>query len=289
MRLFPQYAIVEQTQTKLVFHRRNGLLRTLFLLVWILGFGGIPLGVLALISSEYGVKTLNCQRAQDPKQINCQWSQSQYLGLVTTVQDRPIEQVTTAKFDSAQWSNGQGGGTKKVWVSMVNTQDTTRLFEAQFSIESGHQPTFQSEVAQKVQAFITSQRPSLTLSQDTRLSSGFWGGTLVFLPFTIIAALVAYGVLRFQTLILDKPSNQFTIYIHTILGTRIKTYPLDELKSLKVKEHWDEYTTYQLIFRFKTGKHYSLPLAFRAQPVHQVANQVQAFVNLPTQDTLAVK
>lgn len=289
MRLFPQYAIVEQTQTKLVFHRRNGLFRTLFLLVWLLGFGGIPLGVLALISSEYGVTTLNCQRTQDPKQINCQWSQSQYLGLVKTIQDRPIEQVIAAKFDSAQWSDGQGGGTEKVWVTMMTSQGTTRLFETQFAIESAHQPTFQAEVAQKVQAFINSQGPSLTLSQDTRLSSGFWGGTLVFLPFTIIAVLFTYGTLRFQTLILDKTSNQFTIYIHTILGTRIKTYPLDELKSLKVKEHWDDSTTYQLIFRFKAGKHYTLPLAYRAQPVHQVANQVQEFVSLPIRDTMSVK
>ncbi len=286
MRLLPQYEIVEQTETKLVFHHRNGLLLTLFLLFWILGFGGIPLGMLVLISSEYGVTTLACQRAEEPKQINCQWSQSQYLGLVTTVQDRPIEQVTTAKLDSAQWSNGQGGGTKKVWVSMVTRNGTTKLFESQFAIESGFQPTFQPEVVANVQAFINSQRPSLTLEEDLRLSEGFWGGALVFLPFPLLAALIAYGGFRAQTLLLDKVSNLFTCNIRTLLGTRIKTYPLDMLQSIQVKERWDDYTTYQLIFRFKSGEKYGLPYIYQASKVQQVADQCRDFLALPSEENL---
>lgn len=259
MRLFPQYEIVEQTETKLVFHRRNGLLLTLFLLFWVLAFGGIPLGMFVLISSEHGVTTLNCQRADGPNKINCEWSQSQYLGLITKVQDRPIKQVTAVKLGSAQWSNGQGGGTEKVWVSMATPTGTTRLFETQFAIESGYQPTWQPKVAQEVQAFLNSQQASLTLSQDTRLSSSLWGSTPIFLPFTIIAVLVAYGGLRSQTLILDKISNQFKVNTQTILGPRTKTYPLDGVKSIKVKERWDEAYTYQLSFSFKSGKRYALP------------------------------
>lgn len=285
MRLLPQYEVVERTETKLVFHHRHGLLLNLFWLLWMSLFGGAPLGMLILISSGYGVVTLTCQRTEQ-KQIDCQWSKSQYLGLITTVRDRPINQVIAAKLSSAQWSNGQGGGTKKVWVSMVTRNGTTKLFESQFAIESGFQPTFQPEVAANVQAFINSQRPSLTLEEDLRLSEGFWGGALVFLPFPLLAAFIGYGGFRAQTLLLDKVSNLFTCNIRTLLGTRIKTYPLDMLQSIQVKERWDDYTTYQLIFRFKSGEKYGLPYIYQASKVQQVADQCRDFLALPSEENL---
>ena len=279
--LLPNLGIVEQSKSKLILKHQHGILINLFMIVWALGFSGIPLGMIVLIASEFGVTTLSCQRVE-PKLVDCVWSKSQYLGFVPKVREQPIRQVTDAKLESAEWSNGKGGGTAKVWVSLITKSIKTRLFETQYAIESGFKPTFQPDAAQKIKTFIHSQATSFKIEEDTRLSVSFWGGVILFLPFTLIGALVLYASVRSQTIILDKTRNLYIRQIHTVLGTRTQTYTLSEIKSVVVTNYVDSdrWKWYQLMIVLQSSKKYKLPGMINYNRVQEVANQLQAFLGL---------
>ncbi|AFZ20472.1 hypothetical protein [Allocoleopsis franciscana] len=279
--LLPNLGIVEQNKSKLILKHQHGILINLFIIVWALGFSGIPLGMIVLIASEFGVTTLSCQRVE-PKLIDCVWSKSQYLGFVPKVSNQPIQQVTDAKLESAEWSNGKGGGTAKVWVSLITKSSKTRLFETQYAIESGFKPTFQPEVAQKIKTFINSQATLFKIEEDTRLSGSFLGGLILFLPFTLIGALVLYASVRSRTIILDKTRNLYIRQIHTVLGTQTQTYTLSEIKSVEVmnyvdSDHWQ---WYQLMIVLQSNKKYKFPGMINYNRVQEVANQLQNFIGL---------
>jgi hypothetical protein len=223
--LFPKIGIVEESESKLLLKHQPGILINLFMMFWALGFGGIPLGMLVLFSSEFGVSRLSCKRVE-PQLVDCAWSKSQYLGLVKTVSDRSIPQVADAKLESAKWPNGRGGGTAKVWVSLIAKSSKVRVFETTYAIESGFQPTFQPEAAQKIKTFLNSQAPSFNIEEDTRWNEGFLGALIFFLPFTLIAPLVLYAGVRSRTITFDKNRSLYIREIHTLLGTRTKTSAL---------------------------------------------------------------
>jgi hypothetical protein len=50
--LFPKIGIVEESESKLILKHQPGILINLFMVFWALGFGGIPLGMLVLFSSQ---------------------------------------------------------------------------------------------------------------------------------------------------------------------------------------------------------------------------------------------
>jgi hypothetical protein len=280
--LLPKFVIVEPSTSKLILKHHSGILFNLFMIFWSLGFGGLPLGMLVFIASEFGVTTLSCQRVE-PKLVDCVWSESKYLGLVPKISDQPIKQVTDAKLESAEWSNRKGGGTAKVWVSLITKSSKTRLFETQYAIESGFKPKFQPEATQKIKAFINSPASSFKIEQDTRLSGSFWGGLIFVLPFTLIGLLVLYASVRSQTITVDKTSNLYMRQIHTILGTRTKKYTIGDIQSVEVTEHLDRYRRrwYQLMIVLRSGKKYKLPAMINRNRVQEVADRVRKFLGLP--------
>lgn len=276
--LLTKLDIVEQSESKLILKNKPGIIINFFLIFWALGFGGIPLGMIVFISSQFGVKTLSCERIE-PKLIDCLWSKSQYLGFVQTVRNQPIKQVTEAKLESAQWSNGKGGGTAKLWVSLITKSSKTRLFEEEYAIESGFKPTFQPEAVQKIQTFINSQAPSFKIEEDTRLSESFWGVLIFFLPFPLIAALLLYGGVRSQTITLDKTRNLYIREIHTLLGIRTKTYTLSEIHSVEMTEYNNNNSrSYQLMIVLQSGEKYKFSGHRSYKRVKEVTNQLQDFL-----------
>ncbi|NJK48278.1 hypothetical protein HC931_08920 [Candidatus Gracilibacteria bacterium] len=278
--LFPKIGIVEQSESKLILKHQHGILINLFIIFWALGFGGIPLGTLVLVSSESGITRLSCQRVE-PQLVDCVLFESQYLGFVTTVPDRPIAQVVDAKLESAEWSNGRGGGTAKVWVSLIAKSGKVRLFETEYAIESGFKPTFQPEAAQKIKNFINSQTPSFKIEEDTRLSVRFLGSLILFLPFFLVAPLVSYVGVRSQTIILDKTRHLYIREIQTLLGTRTKTYTLEEIRSIEVSEYvrrQPRMILYQLTIVLHSGKKYKLPGLRNYNRVRDVADRLQKFL-----------
>lgn len=280
--LIPKFVIIEPSTSKLILKHQPGIMLNLFMIFWSLGFSGIPLGMLVFIASMFGVTTLSCQKVE-PKLVDCVWSQSKYLGLVPKVTNQPIEQVVDAKLESAKWSNGKGGGTAKVWVSLITKSGKNRLFETQYAIESGFKPTFQPEAAQKIKTFINSPASSFKIAEDTRLSGSFWGGLIFFFPFTLIGLLVLYASVRSQTITLDKTRDLYLLQIHTILGNRTKTYTIAEIHSVELTEHLDRYrrSWYQLTIVLRSGKKYKLPGMSDRDRIQELAHRVQKFLGLP--------
>lgn len=279
--LVPKIDIIEPSESKLVLKHQSGILINLFVIFWALGFSGIPLATIVLISSQSGVTSLSCRRIE-PKQVDCVSSRSQYLGLVVTVPNRSIRQVVDAKFESAKWSNQRGGGTAKAWVSLIAKSGKVKLFETQYAIESGFQPTFQPEAAQKIKTLINSQAPSFEIAEDTRWNQGFLGGLIFFLPFLLIGPLVLYAGVRSRTITLDKTRNLYIRQIHTLLGTRTKTYPLREIRAVEVNEylHPRRWRLYQLAIVLQSGETYKLPGLRNFNRVQEVGDRVRKFLIL---------
>lgn len=281
--LLNKFGIVEQSPSKLVIENNPGILAKLFIIIWALGFGGIPSGLIVLMASQYGVTTLSCKRVES-QQVDCLYSQSHYLGFRTKVQNQPIRQVTDAKFELAEWSNGKGGGTAKAWVSLINKSGKTRLFEIQYAIESGFKPHFQPDAAQQLKTFIQSQAPTFKIEEDKRWSSGFWIGVVFFSLFPLIAALAVYVAVRSQRITLDKTNNLYTRQVDTLLGTHIRIEPLDEIKSVEVIEYrhpryrWR--FAYQLVIVLWSGKQYKLPSNMNPYLVYEVESQIKSFLRL---------
>ena len=279
--LLPQFQIIEETETRLVCYKTRGLLSNLFLMFCMAFFGGIPLGLLVLISSEYGIMTLSCDRIES-QLVDCRLSQSEYLGFVERVKDKPVDSVVDAQFKSAEWLNGEGGGTRKVWVSLITQSGSERLFETQYAIESGSTPSFHVEFIATFKSFIDSQESSFYFQEDTRFSGGFWGGVPLFLLYPLVAVFVIYIAMRSQTIIFDKEHDRYIRRIKTVLGTRTKTYSLGDISSIQVKEFRTRRfgKQYQLTIAVHTGKAYKFPGIRNPKCVREIADRMQTFLGL---------
>ncbi|MDY6936860.1 MAG: hypothetical protein SWY16_04260 [Cyanobacteriota bacterium] len=278
----PQFQIVEQSEAKLVCQKKPGIFSNLFIILFAIFFGGIPLAMLVLISSEYGVTQIACDRIA-PQQMNCVVSQSQYLGFVQTIRDKPIEQITDVQLKSVEWSNDEGGGTRKgkVWVSLITLSGSDRLFETQYAIESGFDPVFQAEFIQQLKAFLNSQESSFNLERDTRLDGGFWGGVPLFGIYPLLALLVLYISMRSQTVILDKIDDRYIRHIRTILGTRTQINRISDIRAIEVSEfRRRQRRHYQLAIVLRSGKKYKFPSERNQQCVREIAQQFREFLGL---------
>jgi hypothetical protein len=108
------------------------------------------------------------------------------------------------------------------------------------------------------------------------------GALIFFLPFTLIAPLVLYAGVRSQTITLDKIRSLYIREIHTLLGTRTKTFALREIHSVEASEyfHRRRWKLYQLTIALNSGKKYKLPGVRNGNLVRELADRLQNFLRL---------
>ncbi len=275
--------IDEHNTSKLVVKQRLKPWSYAFLVVWAILFAGIPIGLVIFVASETGIKTLTCQRHEETTNFDCTWSTRKFLGWGPETERQVISQVIDAKLDSARWSNDNGGGTEKMWVTLMNQSGHLRIFETSYAIESGFEPTFQPETAAEIQRQLKSDGDTFAIVEDSRLGPQFLGVLLLASPFVLISICVAYVGLRSRTITLDKINHLYTRQINTLLGPRVKQYELDEIQSItveKVRRHTDtaRYYAYCLEIRLKSNRKYRFLDMRNYQTVSDVALQMQSFI-----------
>ena len=281
-----QLWIDEETPSKLVIKQRlKQLPCAAFLVFWSILFAGIPLGLVVLVSSQIGVSTLSCQR-YELSGFNCDYSTRKLLGLGAETKRQSIAQVVDVKLDSAQWSNDNGGGTRKMWVTLMNQSGHLRLFETAYaySVESDVSPSFQPEAAAEIKRLLNSDVSEFVIVEDHRWDAQFLGVLFLAIPFGLLSMGVAYGGLRSRTLILDKPTRSYTRKVHTLLGTQVKQHALDEIQAITTQErryhrNGRHRRWYVLELSLKSNKTHRLPAMRRREVVSKIVAQMLAFMN----------
>ncbi|ESA32941.1 hypothetical protein N836_23035 [Leptolyngbya sp. Heron Island J] len=276
--------IDQQTPTKLVVKQRLKRWPYVFLVMWSILFAGIPTGLVVLVSSQIGISTLSCQRNESAS-FDCAWSTRKFLGFGPAGKHQSISQVTAAQLDSAQWSNGQGGGTEKMWVTLSNQSERIRLFETAYAIESGYRPTFQPDAAAEMQRLLASDVNNFAIQEDQRFSVQFLGVLCLAIPFVLLAMAVAYGGLRSRTLILDKITHLYTHQVNTLLGLQVQQHQLSEIQAITTKEFRHHRNgklrkVYGLEIYLKSNKKHRLPTLRRRASVSKIVVQMQAFIKV---------
>lgn len=279
-----QLWIDEHTPFKLVIQQRLKRLPYLFLVLWSILFAGIPISLVILVSSQIGISSLSCQRNESAS-FDCNWSSRRFLGFGPDGEHQSISQVTNAQLDSAQWSNGQGGGTEKTWVTLSSPSERIQLFETAYAIESGYRPTFQPNAAAEIQRLLASDINDFVIQEDQRFSVQFLGVLCLAIPFVLLAMAVAYGGLRSRILILDKTSRLYTRRVSTFLGLRTQQHKLAEIQSITTKEFRHHRNgrlrrVYGLEICLKSNKKHRLPTMRRRESVSKIVVQMQSFIKV---------
>ena len=275
--------IDQQTPAKLVVKQRLKRWAYVFLVIWSILFAGIPTGLVVLVSSKIGLSTLFCQ-SNESANFDCDGSTRKFLGFGPDSEHQSISQVTAAQLDSAQWSNVQGGGTEKIWVTLSSQSERIRLFETAYKIESGYKPTFQPEAVAEIQQLITSDVNNFVIQEDRRFSVQFLGALCLAIPFILLAMAVAYGGLRSRTLILDKTTRLYTRQVRTLLGLQVQHHQLSEIQSVTTKEFRHHRNgrlreVYGLEICLRPNKKHRLPALRRRETVSKIVVQIQSFIN----------
>lgn len=282
--------IEEQRPSRLVVKQRLKRQASAFLVVWATLFSGIPLSLVALGVSTSGIDTLSCQQTNEATGFDCTTSTRKWLGLGPESEHQMISQVVDATVDSAKWSDDRGGGTEKVWITLRNQTGHLRIFETSYPLASPA-PTFHPQTAEEINRLLQSDVDTFTLEDDARSRwTGQFSGLLVLIsPFVLGGILFTYIGLRSRTVTFDKTNHLYTREIHTLLGTRVKQYGLDDIQAIKVKEvvrkarnsfnpsgvrHFE----YCLEISLKSNKKYRFISMFSRQTVSDVARQMQSFI-----------
>ena len=255
-----------------------------FLVIWSILFAGIPTGLVVLVSSQIGISTLSCQRNESAS-FDCDWSTRKFLGFGPDSEHQSISQVNAAQLDSAQWSNGQGGGTEKMWVTLSSQSERIRLFETAYAIESGYRSTFQPEAVAEIQHLLTSDVNNFVIQEDQRFSVQFLGVLCLAIPFVLLAMTVVYSGLRSRTLILDKTTRLYTRQVRTLLGLQVQQHQLSEIQSITTKEFRHHRNgrlrkVYDLEICLRSNRKHRLPTMGKRETVSKIVVQMQSFIKV---------
>lgn len=271
--------IVRETPTELELNSRNSLLVRLFILFWACGFAGTPLFIVFIrILPQLGTTRLTCQRLE-PTQIECIQAKSLYLGASSTT-IASIKPTLQAKFNTKEILETDGDRMVRSWLSLRTSSGEIKIIEDLYNKVSGDNSRSKQieAIASRIQAFITSPSPTMTLVLEEN-----WSAEIAFSLFSsiflIVAALVLYFGLCSHTVILDKASDRYTHKIHTPLGTQVKNHRFDEIQQIEVRE-WrnggNRYAT--LTVKLESGKVYKLNHTIDIQNAKAIANQLRAFL-----------
>ncbi|EKV01692.1 hypothetical protein Lepto7375DRAFT_3870 [Leptolyngbya sp. PCC 7375] len=100
----------------------------------------------------------------------------------------------------------------------------------------------------------------------------------------LLAMGVAYGGLRSRILILDQLNRLYSRKVYTLLGTRGRQYPLDEIQAIITKEFRHHRNgrlrrVYGLEICLQSNKKHRLPTMRRREAVNKIVVQMQSFLS----------
>jgi hypothetical protein len=247
--------IIEENYQKLVLEKKTGL--NLFLFIWGLGFGGIPLVILISMFASLGVININCQRIE-PTQVNCQIHRTGFGGLIS--QDFQIlNNVINAKFEQIEGEDSDGATTIDNKVVLKTQQGQNFAIEDSIYINGVRGNAQQMRrIESEINNFLNVNQPSLVLNIDNRWR---WSNLFIFgfiSIFIVIGGTVLLGnilIIGYEKIVIDKLTSKCDYEKVNLLGKKKDTYNLREITRIIIEESTDS----------DGDKHYNLILPIANQ------------------------
>jgi hypothetical protein len=216
--------ILEKTQNKLVYQSEPNMGMYVFILIWGLGFGGIPLFIMLSTLTSSAVEALTCKRVE-PTQVNCELTQSTYMGLKKE-RSISLSKVMGAKVNEETDSEGYTS-----YEIVILTQKGEVLL-------SNNNPYEASRINDFVKK---SNTTDLRIDYDNR---GNITGTLLITSLFMVIGLAGvgssiYNMTVVETYIFDKTLDKLIHHRRSCLGTQVKEYTFLEIVDIRVEEKTD--------------------------------------------------
>ncbi len=216
--------ILEKTPNKLVCQSERNIGINVVLLIWGLGFGGIPRLIMLIALTLSGVETLTCKRIE-PTKVNCELTQSTYMGLKKE-RSISLSKVMGAKVNEKTDSEGD-----TFYEVVISTQKGEVLL-------SHNNPND----ALKINNFVKDSNPTdLQINYDNR-----WNvtGMLLFASLFVVIGFASigssiYDMTVVETYIFDKALYKLIQQRRSCLGTKVKEYMFREIVDVRVEETTD--------------------------------------------------
>jgi hypothetical protein len=140
-------------------------------------------------------------------------------------------------------------------------------------------------VANSINQFIASKEMKLVTSQTGGLSINLFFMLLVAVPFVLIGFGIIYGTSLDKTLILDREQSLGTTRQSSILGSKLKSFPLADANKVVVEDHKDSYDNcyFTPTIQLTSGEKFSLNTLGHRDQALIVANQIRQFLYLPVE------
>ena len=255
------------------------------LVVWSLGFGGIPLFMIIALISDIGITEISCKRFV-PTQVDCIKTQSRYFGLVES-SSQTIPRVVEARFiqkiekgdcdcDDSHIDNSVALVTKHGWMVTAAAEDAYR------NGVKGNE-VIMRKIANQLNDFFKSDEISVSVIWDNR----FTGFNLTFLAFTgifiVIAIITSCFALRIKTLRISKVDGVLEWRQLSFLGFKKRVFKINEITAveMKTKIDGDCYLEFSPAIVLNSGEPFILDTAKQQKMMLTILNDIGSFLGIP--------
>jgi len=266
--------VIKQTSTEFVLRGFSPLVNPFITLVFALMFIGPLFFVIGIGLREDGEVKIMCERVE-PKLINCQYlkrslidKESATINFVQDVQYRADERS----------GDEDGNDLVDYYVVLITKNREVPILKSSHSIngESGNYEIAQ-RFAKDLKQFLQSEQKSVVLTGwSWRFFTLSLYCSILCIPLTFIVILF----LQFITITFDKHQNKISFSNLSILGLKKKTFNLQEVKRIEVKETTNVHEGLCFIARIVmcSGQEHVIFGGGNQKEVHEVISQIKEFL-----------
>jgi hypothetical protein len=276
--------LIKHDSSQMVFRTPRQLFTQIFLLIWGIGFGGIPLFMAFMLVRDSGGLSLGCDR-QRWNQVNCQITKSKFFGLVPGESEK-FEGIISAKQITETDIDSDGDRTVDHKVTILTKKENVTYGQGRMYV-NGVRGNFSETifVANTIDRFIASREMKL-VTNHSEVEGGRIFMLLFLSPFILIGSTVVYFTFQVQTLILDRNQGLVSRRI-SLLGLSLsqKSFSLADANRVIIEDYKDSYDNcyFTPVIVLSTGEKFPLERLGHRDRALIVANQIRQFLYLPVE------
>jgi hypothetical protein len=281
--------MVQESATELVY--RQGM--NVLLLIWSLGFAGIPLVMLIGLFSDSGITRIDCVRPPQQTSIhspnsfvNCRAQRLTFWGLAPqkaqsiprVLRAHQVSEITPSKSDCSSMQDHYllltADGRNQTKVAVEN------IYRNCVKGNAARLETLASQLNQ----FIATQEQTFEATYDNRLS----GIHLFFMglctPFVLIGGVTLWVATQSTTLRVDKQSGMLVWRQWFLLSPlRQRKFQINDIEAIDVSLHksGDEACYYQLFIKPKVGQPIELSSSADQDSLKEMADKILEALTMP--------
>jgi hypothetical protein len=270
--------IIKETPVELTLRKTPNFLWSIFTLIPLAMFIGLPLFISYQILSHLGDTVTICKRLK-AEVVNCQIQRNSLLKLAPTTTSK-YNSVTAVKYKSIEEKDSEGRVLVNDHIFLTTSSGEISAYE-----EINGEPEKLQNIVSKLSLFLKSQKSSITFKENPEL-----GRVLASIGFLMIFEMMGLIVLdisfRVSNLKIDKNQNEISGHSLSVLGFWKYSFNLQEIDKIEVKIETDSdsdfaYFTPQIVMR--SGKKIYLGQELYQDRAVLKANKVRNFLGVTEQ------